>query len=386
MRAVFVLAVIAAAALAESQTKFEFLPGKNLTDASANFVFRWQKGVMWDFPASPNPIITFPEKAFLWTSGSVDVSATPSSALATANAMVSIAMPPTGSLVPMAALGYGVGEAAARAQAASVVSGMLTGQGAGVFQAGLVGVAALALSEVKPDGTSAGNVMSLQGACTPQEIKDGDVAGLTCTQTHDACKVTVTFVTSAQAGILKYAANPVSPRSMEMILDVNGFPLKDEQNHVRLDIALIVAEGEGELKGNASIKKIEGEDVYAGVSTQFVSGNGIYEADVSVVSGLPGVDMIANATFRSIFGANFTGKIAHIDFPAGEKNFVYDPAVGSGSNVYEALPPDVELPSSSAAPQPQSQSQHQSESLKPSAASTVTLSLLAALICALIMF
>jgi len=380
MRAVFVLAVIAAAALAESQAKFEFIPGKNLTNASANFVFRWQKGMMWDFPASPNPLITFPEKAFLWTSGSVDASITPSSALATANAMVSFAVPPSASLLPMAALGYGVGEAAAKAQAASIVSGMLMGQGAGVFQAGLVGISALALSEVKPDGTSAGNVIGLRGACTPEEIKEGDIAGLTCTQTHDACNVTVTFVTSAQAGILKYAANPVSPRSMEMILDVNGFPLKDEQNHVRLDIALIIAEGEGELKGNASIKKIEGEDVYAGVSTQFVSENGIYEADVNVVSGLPGVDILTNATFRSIFGSNFTGKIAHIDFPAGAKNFVYDPAVGSGSNVYEALPPDVELSSSSAAPQPEP------EPVEPDAASSAALSLLVALVCALIMF
>jgi len=370
---VFVLALVAAAALAESQAKFEFIPGKNLTDASAKFTFRWQTGVMYDFPASPNPLITFPEKAFLWTSGSVDASATPASALATANAMVSIAIPPSDSLVPMAALGYGVGEAAAKAQAASILRGMLTGQGAGVFQAGLVGVAALALSEVKPDGTPTGNVIPLRGACTPQEIKDGDIAGLTCTQSLQSCQVITSFVTSKQAGILKYAANPVSPSSMEMILDVRDFPLKDDKNHVRLDIALITAVGEGELKGNASIKKVEGEDVYAGVSAQFVSNNGIYDADVSVVSDLNGVDTLAKATFSAIFGANFTGKIAHVDFPEGARFFTYDPAVGAGANVYEAVPPDVSL---SSAPEPQS--------LEGGAAASTALSLLAALICALL--
>jgi len=361
--------LIAVAAFAESEAKFQLIEGENLTNAAIDFNYRWQYSEVLNISLTI-PMVSLPKKAFVWTSGSVDAHAANASAMANANGLASIALPPTDTLIPMAALGYGTGEASVKIDLSNLLEKELSGQGVAVLKGGMVGIAAISLQEMKPDGTAANKRKLMKGACDAQEIKDGSVTGMTCTMYQDEMKITITYVSSTEAGVLNYANTPVSPRSVDMIIEVDGFPLTDDNNHARLDFALVTGNGMMSVEGNASVIVKNNERVYAALSSHCIVNNKIEAVTVTInASGdISAVDAFSQLILDYVIDGNLTGNIAHVDFPAGVRSFVYDPAAGAGTVVYDAEPKEQPV----VPPTP------------TGASSTVALSLLAALVCALL--
>ena len=340
MRAFVVLAVIAAVVLADSEISFDFVSGENLTDAKANFKYRFQKTMM-----IPNPlpdVVPIPSDVFLWTSVSVDANAADSKAVADADAIAGIAFPPNKGFFPVGVVGFGTGKAAVDVNVkdfSSIRKFIFEGGLKANFDAGVVAMAALTIQEFTPKGESVGTPILLSdNSCDPEAIKAEDINGMTCTMTLKGtdAKVTITYVTSEKAGILKYGNAPVSPRSMEMIIKVDGFTLYDKNNHIRLVLGLLTASGKGEVEGNAKVIKNENtDDVYVAASEYAVIDDKRVEVDVNVKSGFSDLGSV-EAVLQATIGGSIDTQLVNVDFPAGEESFIYDPAAGAGSNVYLA--------------------------------------------------
>jgi hypothetical protein len=331
-----------------------------LTNADADFKFRYSTTLTPDFGFA---------KFLLWSSGSVDAHAANSTAKSSADIMLGIGVQPTAVTLPFTILAYGSGEAALNVDVTSFAKNLIpqAGKGSldGNFQGGVIAMAALGMQEYTPDNKPVGDYIPfvlnpLKAICEGEDLNgdDGNITGSVCSWKPNllkSMKITSTYVTSKKAGILKYANTPVSPRSYEMIIEVENFDLSDDKNHVRMDVGLLTASAAGKLEGNANVVHREGkEDLYVAVSGHAVVEGENADVDVSIKSGATGLSGFAEAALSVALGGNIDAQIAHVDFPAGAKNFVYDPAVGAGRDVYEA------------------------------GASSVALSLLVALVCALL--
>jgi len=346
MRAFIALAAVAAVVLAATEINFDFVSGENLTDAKSDFKFRFQKALMLPTFSSLIPFPPLPSNIYLWNSVSVDASTAGSKALASADALLGVGIPPAKGFFPVGIVGYGTGEAAAQVKVfdfKSLMEFFTGGQFSGKFDAGMVGMIAVSLAEFTPEGKYVeGTVVPMaDDSCKPQAIKEEDVTGMTCTMSpsNTPAKITVTFVNSQKAGILKYGNTPVSPRSMEMIIEVNGFKLT-KGNHVRMTLGLLTATGSGEIEGTTEVVRKKGGDgdaVYVAASNFTVIDGKRKEVNVEVLSDNKRQDMGSIEAFMKIaFGADVSFKLVNVDFPADESNFIYDPAAGSGSNVYLA--------------------------------------------------
>jgi len=342
MRAVVVLAIVAALAFAEADMNLTFIPGENLTTA---FSFRWQKNSMIKtpqriFPASRN--ITLPDYVYLWGSASINVNFTPTSISGDANSMVCFAFPPSASVYPFANLAYAAGDSATRVDPREFLTSIGSMQTSSVFKGGAVAMVALSVEELDSLGQATGNKAEFKSdTCVPREIKDGAVKGMTCTMTTETspAEITITYITSSQAGILKYGETPVSPRSIEMIIEVDGFALTNRRNHARLNIALLTRNGVLTVEGNSISIEKDSEIVYSAVSKYAVIDGKVEEVQVSFSSELLVLDESSRATLNATLGVDYLYKIAHIDFPAGVESFVYDPALGTGPCVYGTYTP-----------------------------------------------
>jgi len=352
MRAVVVLAIVAAIAFAEVDMNLTFIPGENLTTA---FNFRWLKNSMTKtpkriFPAERN--ITLPEYVYLWSSASVNVNLTPTSISGDANAMVCFAFLPSAAVYPFANLAYAAGNTATRVDPRDFLTSIANMQTSSIFKGGAVAMAALSVEELDSDGVATGNKADFRSdTCVPREINDGSIKGMTCTMTTETspAEITITYITSSQAGILKYGETPVSPRSIEMIIEVDGFALTNRRNHARLNIALLTRNGVLTVEGNAIQIEKDSEIVYSAVSNYAIIDGKVEEVKVSFSSQLLILDENSAATLNATLGVDYSYKIAHIDFPAGVQSFVYDPALGSGPVVYGTYTPRINFNSANTA-------------------------------------
>jgi len=347
-----VLAAVAVAAFADFDASF--VSNVNLSNAEADFKYRWQYAEMLD-----TKIVGFalPDKCYVWSSGSVDGHAS-SSSYANADGMVAVAFPPAALTYPFAVLGYASGEASVKVDLSTLLQGMVSGSS--VFKGGMVALAVLNIQEMTPDGKPVlDNILDLKNSCNPTKIGDNEVSGMTCTESFasKSATVTYTYVTSTKAGILKYGETPVSPRSIETIVDVKGFTLTNKDNHARMNIAILTGEGAGNVQGNATIVTKDKESIYVAVSSQAIVNGKAENVNINFASDSNSLDLVTQAMMKVVLGANYNFRIAHVDFPAGVESFVYDPAAGTGRVVYEAA---------------------------ASGASTAVLSILAALVCALL--
>jgi len=349
MRAFLVFAALVLAAFALESEEFDFQADVNLTNADADFKFRYSKAFTPDFGFA---------KFLLWSSGSVDVNVANSTAKSTADVMLGIGVQPTVATLPFTILAYGSGEGALGVDITSFARNLVPQVGKGTldgnFQGGVIAMAALGMQEYTPDGKPVGDYFPFtlniaKPVCGGDDLDgdDGNLTGSVCSWKPNllkSLKITSTYVTSKKAGILKYADTPVSPRSYEMIIEVEDFDLSDKENHVRMDIGLLTASAAGKLEGNANVVHREGkEDLYVAVSGRAVVDGESTEVDVSIKSGATGLSGFAEAALSVALGGNIDAQIAHVDFPAGAKNFVYDPAVGAGRDVYEAGASSVAL-------------------------------------------
>jgi len=300
-----------------------------------------------------------------WTSVSVDASTASAAAKASADVMFGLGVLPGVVNFPFAILAYANGTAAVDANIESFAKSLISLNPTldATFKGGVIGVAALGLQEMDADNKAVGSVITFNtpvtSLCTKKDLSgdQDNLKGITCTYSPagTAAEVTVTYVTSKRAGIMKYGYTPVSPRSLEMIIEVSGFKLSNDKNHARLVLGLLTASGAGQVDGSANVVHREGqEDLYIAASTRAVIGGDNTEVNVNIKSGANSLDTISEAILKIALGGSIDAQIANVDFPAGEESFVYDPALGAGKDVYEA------------------------------GASTVALSVFAALLCALL--
>jgi len=360
MRCFFVVAAILAVALA-ADSSLSFQANANLTGAETEFKFRWTGAGHLDLTVID---------ILGWSSLSIDAETKDSSARASANAMVGAGVLPTAVTLPFSVLAYGSGDLALKVDVKNFFNNIIKGSLDTTFKGGVVAMAAIGMQECDPDNKPVGDfipfVVPALKPCKDEDISgdNGNLTGLRCTfnpainaLSTSSAKVTVTFITSKKAGKLTYGNTPVSPRTFETVIEVNEFPLSDDKNHVRMDVGLLTAKGAGKINGYASVVKKEGDrkdDIYIAASSKAVVDNKNVDVKVSVDTDTKG-DMKASAVLNVALGGSFDVNVAHVDFPAGAKNFVYDPVVGSGDNIYNA-----------------------------EGASTLALSLLVALVCVLV--
>jgi len=271
--------------------------------------------------------------------------------------MVGIGALPGFANLPFALLAYGTGEGAVDVDLISFLGIILSARPHldANFEAGALGMAALGMQEYDADGNAVGNFIYFRtpfsSPCAAEDIDadDGNLKGLTCTFSPVNCSADVvfTYVASKKAGFLDYGHTPVSPRSLEMIIEVKNFPLSDPSNHVRMKFGFFSALGAAELKGTAIVvPNLLGEDTYTATSKYGVVDDNRVEVQVDFTVGSAEMGAIADGVLKAALGGNFDAQIATVDFPAGATSFIYDPVVGSGKNVYEAAEP-IEIPSSS---------------------------------------
>jgi len=394
MRSFVVFAVLAAASLAVSGLDLGFLNGLNFTDVVEKFPFRFTSC------ETISPIIG---KTLAWNSVSVDPETSSTAKKTTANAMIGLGALPGAVNVPFAVLAYAVGSAAVDMKVLSFANILLSATPSldATFEGGVVAMAALNMQEIDPEGNPVGKAIPLRVPLFSnpeiEETKgdDGNITALSITYSpaETTAKVTVTYVTSKKAGVLSYGNTPVSPRTYEMIIEVNDFPLTDVKNHVAMNVAMLSSKGAGSLRGNAKIVPHFGEDeLYIAVSNETVVDG--KRAEVSVTIDVDAASseyfLAADAVLKAALGKDFDADIAKVEFPAGATNFIYDPVIGVGSNIYDAAVSDATSGSSSSkstdATSSSSSAKTASSSAKPSSsgANTVALSLLAALVSILI--
>jgi len=359
MRALFILAAVAALALAggEVEVKLSLDGNLNLTDADEHFSFRY---------VDTTSLTALGVLGFSSASVKADVD---DDAKASADAMIGFGMLPISSLLcPFGVLAYGSGKAAVDFDWKDM--NWMKPSFAGKLKGGIVAMAAYGMQEVDEDGKDVGDfikfnspVVPLDRRCYPSKISgdDDNLIGLSCRYKPlgEGVGVTATLVSSKVAGIMEYGHTPVSPRSYEMIIAIDDFDFKDKKkNHVRMYFGLYTLSGEGEIEGESYVGKNEegGDDLYLAMSRYAVVEGDRTKVEVNIRSGSADGKISAdvNTAISAVLGAKFDMRIATVDLPVGAKNFIYDPAMGVGENVYDA------------------------------GASTIALSALAALICALV--
>ena len=327
MRTFIALALLAAVAFAGASMDMTFVAGKNLSNVEGDFKFRYSN--TFAFPLFP---------VMTWVSASVNASVADEKAKANADVILGIgALSP-----PVAMAAYASGKAAFEFDPMEVAKGIADGNLGATFQGGAVAVAVPLIQEISKTGDVVKNY-TVMFTCVPgMKKEEGEVTYFSCSGNQlgktTGPEFTVTYVTSKVGGILKYGETPVSPRSFEMIVEGKNFELADQENHLRAKVALITASGQGEVNGEAHVRKVGNTEVYAAASSYVVVDGDRVKVDVSVKS--EGYDEPtegkASAILNAAFGGNFDAQIASVDFPAGKTNFIYDPAVGAGTNIYKA--------------------------------------------------
>ena len=326
MRAFIALALLAAVAFADGSLEMSFVAGKNLTNVEGDFKFRYSKTVA--LPGVP---------VMGWVSTSVDADVADEKAKAKADVILGV-----GVLSPPAAMAaYASGNGAIELDLGNIASGIVAGSLDAKFQASAVAVSVPFIEEVDKDGNVVKSYAVVFSCIPGSKKEEGEVTYVSCSGKQlgslSGPEFTVTYVTSKVGGILKYGQTPVSPRSFEMIVEGKNFKLQSEENHLRAKVALITASGKGNVKGAAQVRKVDGTEVYAAASSYVVVDGERVKVDVSVKSETfnPPAE-ISGKLLEAAFGGEFDARIASVDFPAGKTNFIYDPAVGAGSNVYKA--------------------------------------------------
>jgi len=354
MRSLIIIAVISAIALGAITDKIadkidlSFILGKNLTKANSDFTYRYSQHKVLSVASFAT--------AYGWVSASVDSKTTSPSAKASANAMAGAGALPGALNCPFSLLAYGTGSAAVDVKVSSFLGLIITAvkpQLDSSLQIGAVANAVLSMQEYTPDGNPVGEKISLNAPltrpCVAQELNSDEVSGVTCTYTPSktSAKVTVTYVSAEKAGVLSYGKTPVSPRSYEMILEVQDFPLSSPSNHVRMTIALFSASGSAVLDGKSVVVPGNSENLYTAVSEYAVIDNERAEVKVTIKAGSADLQASVDAIIKGSVGTDYEAHIAEVDFPAGAKSFIYDPVVGAGSNVYNA--PVINIPETDSA-------------------------------------
>jgi len=155
--------------------------------------------------------------------------------------------------------------------------------------------------------------------------------------------VSFTLVVSSVVGLVSSSGSTpinalVTPKSLEVILEIDGFPYTNVANSAQLTVG--VATGSTELLANISSLPVVGNSyalsVGSGLSAVYVTfasqanvdGN---KGDVNIsieVAGSADVGGLSTELFS--LTSQVSCKLVNITFPAGSAKIIYDPATGTG--------------------------------------------------------
>jgi len=312
--------------------------GKNLTNAAVDFPYR--------YCSSSYTLSSVATELFLWRSVSIDESVASDSEKESADVMLGFGSLPSNANVPFSVFAYGIGPDALSAKISKIASNLfaLSPKFVDTFAGNTVGMAALGMQEYDPQGNAVGKYISFKHTSLYDKVsgEDDNLKGLSFSYSpaDTSAKLTFTYMTSLNGGIIEYGDTPVSPRSFETIIEVSGFSLSDPANHVRMDLGILTTPGTGRAESNSVVLHRQGqEDMYLALSDFSIVGGARARVTISMESGEPETGSISKKILKTALGGEFETQIAHIDFPAGISDFIYDPAIGSGVNIYAAAEP-----------------------------------------------
>jgi len=327
------LFLVAVACLA-AETKFNFKAGVNFTDLD-------------DFKARAITTITT-GNVFLWTSSAVSGSVLNKSVDFDVVAAGFVSNNPLGVYLPFAFGAYAAGSATFNVD---IQKALIEGNGMGQAAAGAIGFTFPGVVEFDKDHKPVAKMAftSSWTLVTPVNVDNKEVQVFeTSFVDQSKGKAKIYLVSSKVPGFIQFANTPVSPNTLEVIFELDDYKYQNSGNHLELIVATatINATGEGNFTGNATYRK-SGDDILSYVALRGEATIDNRQAEVTI-SGVSSVDVplaIDNVAKNYIINAFKASANANVDvafdyklvsFPANAKKIVYDPAIGSGVNVYSA--------------------------------------------------
>jgi len=225
----------------------------------------------------------------------------------------------------------------------AIASG-ISGEGS----AGFIGFAVPGVMEVDPEGKIVGGISFAQVwdvlskvEGTPESVKvyKSTIPG------ESKASITEYVVLSESAGYLKIGKTPVSPNTLENIIEINNYTYADPKNHLELVFVSIAVLGEGK----ASETQITATELAEGLSTyvalkaevtadgKSVAAEATFTKEDELQDGYKFISMV-KTLIANAFAARGTASFDYrrIPFPAGAKNIIFDPAIGAGKNIYNS--------------------------------------------------
>jgi len=213
---------------------------------------------------------------------------------------------------------------------------------------GLIGFLMPGLIEVDPDGTVVGT-LPFSRAWTEYTEVNTTLDGVTiftasASQCEDA-DITEYIIASDVPGYLKYGKTPVSPNTLEVVLEINDYKYASSKDHLELVfISVAVLDGgKGEVRDDIVFNNITDDlTTYVALRDEAIIGKKSAKVQITSIEESkvpskfqvgPAVQMVVGGAFSLRGPVHYDYKI--IAFPPGAKHIVYDPVFGAGQNVYE---------------------------------------------------
>jgi len=327
------LFLVAVACLA-ADANFNFKAGANFTDLD-------------DFKA--RTVMTFSSQyGYLWMSSVIKGSVLNKSAGADVVAAGFAAGTVLNKIPPFAFGTYVAGKASLDP---TIIGNVINGAGMGEAAGGAVAFAFPGFIEYDKDRKFVSYFDFKSAWSSPEKVNtdNKDVEVYKCTLGNKTNgEVNIYLVSSKVPGFVSFANTPVSPNTLEIILELKGYNYKQAGNHLELIVATatVNATGEGNFTGNATYRK-SGDDVvsYVALRSEATIDNKQTEVSISADSSIDvplalndKIKEYINATFKVSAEVKFDVSLDYklVSFPPNAKNIIYDPAIGSGVNIYDA--------------------------------------------------
>jgi hypothetical protein len=189
---------------------------------------------------------------------------------------------------------------------------------------------------LKGENVITGNfVWTRSAAQTSGDIKFMTISGTD--KSKAGFSVLITFVVSTKVGILEYGNTVVQPRSLETIIEINGWPYASPSNTLGLE--MVVGSGSASLNARELVSTVAGKVYFRAASGVTVDGRDAAVSasgwvDVSFSTDIP--DSLKNH-LQGRYGSLVSLKKNEIKFPAGAAKIVYDPTIGQGEMISAAF-------------------------------------------------
>lgn len=325
MKAFVILALVACVALGEDFADLNMIEGKNLTNAKNDFKFRYTS------TSRSNELLG-------WMSASVDRSTTTGKELQEGDMIMAFGVLPV-NVPPFALVVFGKGKDAVEQQLPIVMNSLKSGSMDAQLKESAVGVSVQRIEEIDSRGNTI-RTHNIKYASTSNHEDKNRMVSLVSWEgrLESGPEVTVSFITTAESGIIKYGETPVSTRTLSMVVEGKNFALQAPENHLRAELVFFVGSGKDNFEENAQVLRINETNVYAATALHAIVDN--ERTEVKLSAHPASYNMPPDDLMVKILGAAFDHQPStqglSVDFPVGKTNFVYGPAVGAGAIIYKA--------------------------------------------------